>query len=204
MRLVQQTATRGASLRERQLVRELQALHLHARAGGAPPTPTGPLPSSRSYAAGEAAGGDDATRTRGAAADEPSTARQPVDATAHEGLVNASASRGELSLVLRQPASRWLYLLVHGAAVATDAAIYDVLVEAADVLGDAPAGEPPSGAVLGGADEQDDRGLRAPTSEEAAERSGLLAERWRYTVDPEGPPSEHSEWVLARYVHPDS
>ena len=90
------------------------------------------------------------------------------------------------------PAARWYFLLVHAAAVSDTSIIYDVLVEA-----------------VGSKDESGrPRRDAAAYGDEAAadddERRATLAERWRYWVDPEGPSTQHEEWVVARYLDPDS
>lgn len=96
-----------------------------------------------------------------------------------KGMVNASASDGELSLRVEAPESRWVHVLIHAARLAEEGCPYDVRVETESGVAGA----------LGGVD-------GAPGRHDRLDGIG-----WRYRVDPDGP-SQLDPWVLRRHLHP--
>ena len=111
----------------------------------------------------------------------PSTVvKTPIDYL-RDGMSNVSAEDGELSVRLQQPSSRWLYILLHAAAVSGDAAEYDLRISVNE----------------GGSQDAD------AEQAEVASRRNALSTGYRYYVDPEGATHLH-DWIIARHLHPAS
>ena len=160
--VVQQVVPAGccASLTERQREAAVTRLHVYATAGDTPPAvPTERPRRSHPPPLGQMLSlGDEGVLYL-------------------RGLVNSSASDGELSLELDTPEPRWLHVLIHAARVEADGAEYDVRIEA-------------------------DRGAHGALGADGASRHDTLeAIGWRYRVDPDGP-SHVDPWVLERHLNP--
>jgi hypothetical protein len=182
-----------SSLRERQLQVERRALRLYARAGGdAPNVPTIPPGKTHPDLYREA---PTVILNDGI----PHGNLDGLDILGKGGLVNHTAVGGELSLLLIEPVSRWVHVLVQAADVEEDGANYDVRVETDLAEGNGDRFD----SLNGLRDVAECRTWPCPAALPSDHHGSADGSRWRYRVDPDGI-SSHDNWVRQRHLHPHS